>query len=252
MTVLVGIRCTDGIVIGSDSIATSSAGPQPLIQFPFDGKIAIFAESIIIATTGSIGFSQRLHHHVAAAIDGGVFKNFDVRECCNNISKRFLTDLGNTNAYRHPQHGVGFGALMGCALKNEPCLVEFGTTDFQSEIKKEKLFFASMGSGQMLADPFLAFVTRVLWRGQMPTVDTGKFGVYWVLDHTIKHAPGMVGPPIRLATLRSINGKWVAQEQDTQESAQYIAELEEHIHLFVVSSIEIAEALPLPLPPKAS
>jgi hypothetical protein len=68
----------------------------------------------------------------------------------------------------------------------------------------------------MLADPFLAFVCRVLWSNKMPTADDGKFGVYRVLDHTIKHAPGHVGYPICLATLtKNKDGKWIAKEEDT-------------------------------------
>jgi hypothetical protein len=32
MTILVGIQCTDGIVVGADSVSTSAAGPSPLIH----------------------------------------------------------------------------------------------------------------------------------------------------------------------------------------------------------------------------
>jgi hypothetical protein len=104
-----------------------------------------------------------------------------------------------------------------------------------------------MGSGQLLADPFLAFVSRVLWDGKMPTVDTGKFGVYWVLDHTIKLAPGGIGGPIKMAILRKANGAWSTQElEDTQEPAQYINELEKHIARFAHTGIEHAVAAPLP------
>jgi hypothetical protein len=138
---------------------------------------------------------------------------------------------------------------MAAAVKDGPFLAEFGTTDFQPEIKTGKLFFVSMGSGQMLADPFLAFVCRVLWDSKMPDVDRGKFGVYWVLAHTIKLAPGQVGPPIRLATLRQAKGVWVAEEQDTQESAQYIDELEKHIGGFAPqATIEEATVEPVPQP----
>jgi hypothetical protein len=35
----------------------------------------------------------------------------------------------------------------------------------------------------------------------MPTVDQARFGVYWVLDHTIKLAPGGVGGPIKMSEL---------------------------------------------------
>lgn len=249
MTILVGVRCSDGVVIGCDSIATSAMGQQPLMHLPYDGKMEIFDNSVIVATTGSVGYAQRLHPHIDAAIKGNVFRNFDARACTNNIAQRFIAELGNSSAPRHPQHGVGFGALVAGPLKDGPFLAEFGTTDFQPEIKNEKLFFVSMGSGQMLADPFLAFVTRVLWNNKMPTVDDAKFGVYWVLDHTIKLAPGTVGPPIRIATLRQEGNEWVAKEQDTQEAAQYIVELENHISQFVRAPVEQATPAPPPQPP---
>ena len=248
MTVLVGVLCTDGVVIGSDSIATSSMGQFPLIHIPFDGKIRVFDNTVIVATTGAIGFAQRLHEHIEEAIKGRVFANLAVRECTTNISQRFLTDLGKSLVQNHPQNGINFGALIAAPLKAGPFLAEYGTADFQPELKTEKLFFVSMGSGQVLADPFLAFVSRVLWKGKMPTVDEAKFGVYWVLAHTITLAPGKVGPPIRLATLRKVADKWVASEQDTQEFDQYIGELEAHIAKFIRAPVEEAPSEPPPVP----
>jgi hypothetical protein len=42
VTVLVGVRCTDGVVIGADSIATSAMGQLPLIHLESEPKIQIF------------------------------------------------------------------------------------------------------------------------------------------------------------------------------------------------------------------
>jgi hypothetical protein len=86
----------------------------------------------------------------------------------------------------------------------------------------------------------------------MPTVEEAKLGVYWVLDHTLKLAPGKVGPPIRLATLRMTEGKWTAAEQDTQEFAQYVEELENHIGKFIRATVEDAAANPPPAVPPAA
>jgi 20S proteasome alpha/beta subunit len=74
MTILVGVKCSDGIVIGADSIATSAAGHSPLIHLQSNNKIEIFGNSIIVAATGSVGFSQRLKHHVEQAVSGGCSK----------------------------------------------------------------------------------------------------------------------------------------------------------------------------------
>ncbi len=249
MTVLVGVRCSDGVVIGADSIATASMGHFPLIHLEADPKIQICKDAVIVATTGAVGYSQRLNSLIEAAAKGNVFANLSAREATTNISKKFITDLQESKAPSWPQEGWRFGGLLAAADKDGPYLAEFSTLDFQAEMKTGKIFFGSMGSGQMLADPFLAFVCRVLWKSEMPTVDQGKFGVYWVLNHTIKLAPGKVGHPIRLATLRKTNGVWVAKEQDTQESAQYIEELENYIGSFAPqATIEEAKVEPVPQP----
>jgi hypothetical protein len=219
------------------------------MQYETDNKIRI-SQNVIVACTGPVGFAQRLMYHVEAAIKGNVFKNLDWREGSANIPHRFLPDLQKTFAQNHAHGGLRFGALMAAAFKDEPYLIEYGPTDFQPEVKEGKTFFASMGSGQPLADPFLAFVCRVLWKGEMPTVDIGKLGVYWVLTHTIGLAPGMVGPPIHLATLRKSETEWVAEElQDTSEGAQFVELLEKHISDFAMTSIDTAQSEPPPPPP---
>jgi hypothetical protein len=214
-------------------MGTSSAGPSPLMHVQSNNKIKVFDSSVILATTGSVGLSQRLIHHVTAAIGGGVFKNLSANDGLSNVSKRFITDLTNSNHPHHPAAGFQFGGLLACCIKNEPYLVEYDTVNFQPEIKKDKLFFVSMGSGQVLADPFLAFVARVLWKNTMPPVEVGKFGVYWTLNHTIKLAPGGVGAPICLAVLRKNDGRWCVEESvDSPEQAEYVDDLEEYISRF--------------------
>jgi Proteasome subunit len=251
MTIIVGVRCTDGIVVGTDSVATSAMGPNPLVHLQSNSKIQIFPENVIVAATGAVGFTQRLYLHVEAAIKGQVFRNMSSMDCATNIAKRLLTDFQNSMVQKHPQLGLAFGGVMVAPFKDGPCLVEFATTDFQPEIKKDKMFFVSMGSGQVLADPFLAFVSRVLWKNKMPSIDAGKFGVYWVLDHTIRLAPMGIGGPIKLAVLKQVDGNWVAQElDDTQEAALYVSELEVHIGKFARSTIEDAPTTPPPVAPR--
>ena len=106
-----------------------------------------------------------------------------------------------------------------------------------------------MGSGQTLADPFLAFVARVMWGGKMPTVADAKFGVFWALKHAISLAPGGVGGPIVIATLQHSNGNWVAAEtNENQEMEEYITALEKHIGAFAREAIADAHVEPIPVP----
>ena len=205
MTILVGVKCTDGIVIGVDSIATSAHGRNPLVQIVSNDKLQLVGNKGLLAATGSVGLAQRIHliadkMWTDRKYSGGAMK------VATEFTAASVADFASTNVQMSQQHGLGFGALLGMVIDNKPELIEFGTTDFQPEIKQGNLFAVSMGSGQILADPFLAFVSRVLWHGKMPDVKLGKAGVFWVLDHTIKYAPGGVGEPIKLGVLQKMHG----------------------------------------------
>lgn len=250
MTIIVGVKCTDGVVIGSDSIATSAAGVTPIMQIISNDKIRIFVDKVIVATSGPAGYTQRLHFQIEAAVRGGVFSKLGKNERPQNISKRFLSDLQSSLALAHPNHGIGFGALLATEISGEPCLIEYASNSFQPEYKENKLFFVSMGSGQPLADPFLAFISKVLWKNTLPDIRLGRFGVYWALRHTINLAPGLVGPPIRIAILSKRDNSWAAFEPaEDQEAEQYIASLEDRIGARFSDSVDEAAApVPPPIP----
>lgn len=256
MTIIVGVRCTDGVVIGADSMATSSAGPQRLIQILSDDKINIISQKIIIACTGAVGLSQRFYSVVKAAWDPpNKWFQKPCNECIREIARAALKDFDHTGVQRFPpaQGGLQFGSLMAAPLDGAAQLIEFSPSDFQPEIKRDHLHFVSMGSGQVLADPFLAFVSRVLWGEKQPDVQMGAFGVYWVLSHTIQYAPGGVGPPIKIAVLKKEKGDWVARSfegTELQEPEQHVAEIEKLIASYPKASIEAAKGSPPPVPPK--
>lgn len=231
MTVLVGVRCTDGIVIGADSMATSAHGTNPVMQIPSGEKLRLIGNKAILAATGAVGLSQRIR-----IIADRMWEQKQFNGTGMTVAKAFagqcMTDFGESKVQMSPQHGLGFGALLAMVVGNEPYLVEFASTDFQPEIKVPPLFYVSMGSGQALADPFLAFVDRVLWKRTMPNVETAKIGVFWALYHTIQLAPGGVGGDIRIGVVRKVGIDWKAEIlADTGEQAQHIALLESRITL---------------------
>jgi len=256
VTILVGVRCSDGAVIGADSMATSSAGEQRLIQILSDDKINIIDNKIIIACTGAVGLSQRFRSVVKAAWDPPkkLFQK-SCMECSREIARAALQDFDHTGVSRLPpqQGGLQFGSLMAAPLDGTAQLIEFSSSDFQPEIKTDQMHFVSMGSGQVLADPFLAFISRVLWGGKPPDVQIGAFGVYWVLSHTIQYAPGGVGHPIKVAVLKKEKGEWLARSvegDELQEPEQHVVEIEKLIASYPRTSIEAAKGSPLPKPPE--
>jgi hypothetical protein len=221
LTVLVGVRCSDGVVIGTDSAATSSAGQIPLLRLSTD-KIAIVDGRVIVAGTGQIGLGQRFTEIIRKAHSEKKFQLPKV-ELGRYIASAANSDFASTGATKG-----SYGALLGAPVAHTGELIEFAVSDMQPEIKDKNLSFVAMGSGQLLAEPFISFVSRVFWRGAIPDVVTAKFGVFWALSHAISCAPGGIGEPIAMATLTSQKSGWEAKLLD-QEALQ---ELQQHVQEF--------------------
>jgi hypothetical protein len=227
------------------------AGPQLLFKKQADDKIEIVGNSVIVACTGSVGLGQRVNAIVKGCWDEKIFQKSAV-DCSKEISRRVGMDFQNTGLPRHPQTGLNFGVLLAAPLESQAQLVEFDTINFQPEIKKEKSCYVAIGSGQILAEPFLAFISRVLWKDAVPDVKLGMFGVYWALSHTIQYAPFGIGAPAHLAVLRREAKQWSVQrfdEPDLQETREHIADIEGKIGAAPAGSIKEAVAEEPPKPP---
>ena len=247
MTVLVGVKCTNGVVIGADSAATSAAGNIHLLKMASD-KIVIVDGRVIVAGTGQVGMGQRFAAIVKAAHGAKLFQKSTV-EVMKALSAQGGQDFASTGASK----GV-YGALLAAPVEAVGQLVEFAVSDFQPEIKTEKLHFVAMGSGQMLAEPFISFVSRAFWRSKVPDVQSAIFGVHWTLAHTIACAPGGVGDPIAIATLTNPgggNGGWKAEllsEAELGEQREHMAAIEEHIATYKEALLGDVAAEEVPKP----
>jgi 20S proteasome alpha/beta subunit len=251
VTIIVGVCCSDGVVIGADSLATSTMGPQPLFKKQSGDKIATVGDRVIVACTGAVGLSQRFCAVVQDGWNRKIFQHGVVKST-TELAKIAVSDFQASGVPRHQQFGYNFGALVAAPIDGAAQLIEFATVDLQPETKSDSSYFVAMGSGQMLAEPFLAFVDRVLWKNQMPDVRKAMFGVYWALNHTITYAPMGVGAPIKVAVLRKDGKDWSVQkfeEADIQETIEHIAAIEQQIGASLEKTIEAAAATEPPKPP---
>ena len=159
MTVVVGIRCTDGVVIGTDSAMTFGPSAQQMtIEQPYHSKIDVIDSRIIVAGTGQIGLGQRFAYEVEKLWRGKSLSGKNVAEVGNLIAKNTINNFSSTNAKTGQ-----YGALAAVPCRKKAELIEFDLAGFQPEFKTDDNWYASMGSGQMVADPLLGFVRRVFW-----------------------------------------------------------------------------------------
>ena len=224
MTAVVGVFCTDGAVIGTDSSATFGPDPQFRTIEQETDKIYVIENSIIVAATGEIGSTQRLCSIIRQAWTAKVFAQKEPLEVGKIISGSLVKDWANTGI---PLGKWPFGALIAFPHRDRAQLCEFYPHNFQPELKDERIWYCSMGSGQSITDPFLGLMREIFWEKGPPRVRDAIFAVTWALDHVIRFNPGGVNKPARVAVLGGNKGPMAARVLDDTELAQHRQLIEE-------------------------
>ena len=196
MTLVVGVRCTDGVVVGTDSAVTFGSGQHQTIEQPLQQKIDIIQNQIIVAGTGQVGLGQRF-----VDVTEQHWKNKDLQEKSVIDVGRMLARSAIQDFFATGIKTVNYGALVAVPCKYKAELIEFAVNDFQPEVKTRDIWYASMGSGQLVADPLLGFIRKTFWGDSPPSRQDGVFAVTMVLKLGCEMAPTGVAEPIQIAVL---------------------------------------------------
>lgn len=220
MTSIVGVLCSDGVVIGADSAATFGTTQFRTIEQTTE-KIDVIGNEVILAGTGFIGLGQRFRDVVQKQWDAGFFSKRRAIELVKGLSAGGINDFKETAAPK----GL-YGAIIGFACNKEPYLCEFEIEHFQPEIKEKRLWYESMGSAKVITDPFLALMRKAFWREGPPLVADAIFAVNWALQHAIEVNPGGVNGPIRIGVLEKVKDRFAARLLSEDESLEHSQNIE--------------------------
>jgi len=259
MTVVVGIKCENGIVVGADGSATSSDGVQPTIEQPMD-KIDLIGNRIIFTGSGAVGIKQRFLRILNDCYSKEqVFKKRDGHShfvISKNLTQRFLKDLSETGlAPGQPlyQRGSSFAGLLAFVYDNEPYLCEFPQGDLQPEFKEDQSWFCALGCGQRIVDPFLGFINRVFFPDKIPSLLDGIFIANWAIRHAINLNTGGINDPISMAIIeKNGHNKFEVRklsEDELLESEQMIQDVEKYMSSYkTVFQQQGGDSPPIPTP----
>lgn len=246
MTLLVGIRCKDGVVVAADRAVTFGTSPGNFTIAHKAQKVRVIKKTVIVAGTGHVGGAQRFLETAERAWDLQIAgKGKSPMDTCRILSAEFIKDCQSTGMQK-PSLGalVAFPSTKG----GGPQLCEFQTSDFQPELKDTGCWFVSMGSGQLIADSYLAFMREAFWRDGMPNLKEGMFAAAWVMRQSIKVAPGFIDEPIDIAVLQGEKAKML--EQGELDYYMDVAdEATKHFGTFDPSNVTSTGATPEPPPP---
>ena len=216
-------RCTDGIVIGTDSGITHLANQYPTIIQPIQNKIEVIQDELIVTGTGQIGHGQRFTDIIKQHWGKKEFREKSIIDIGRILSNYTINDFKKTFS----SIGV-YGALVaipcGCTVE----LIEFQFADFQPEIKTIDHWYVSMGWGQPIADTLLRFF-REIWGNEPPNYKMGICVVTMVLKLSCKMSPNTLTEPIQIAVLSSKNGGLCAFRLSENELSEYIKNFDDSI-----------------------
>ncbi|SRR6266851_152025 len=254
MTLIVGMRCTDGVVIGADGASTyATTGGQRTILQP-TRKIEIIEKKVIAAVSGSVGLGQRFTEAVRVACAEGKLADKSPVECMCVLSQQMRPHaLQEIDVVRQAQAVLGQAAVMSLVSSSVIALPVGERSElFQfdwlctPERATDHNPFVTIGSGQPIADPFLAFLRRIFWPDKPPSLPDGVFAVFWTLQHAIQTNPGGVAGPIQIVTLDG-NGAEELDPADLEEHKASVAAAEERLRSFRSDLVaETAERAPMP------
>ena len=219
MTLVVGIKCRDGVVIGADSITTFGSA----IEQEVDDKVKIIEDDVLVASAGDVGLSQAAVGHLKTRWN-------DVRDCAELTSARevisgliwegmrpALTRAAEASALlgENLANSLACNFMVACPCEDSHKLIVFDKSAQSLEVTLSSPFF-SIGSGHFQADPFLAFLKRIFWSDSAPkTLTEGILCALWTLDHVSRVNAGLgVGGRPNVFTLSKVEGAWQAVRVD--------------------------------------
>lgn len=221
MTLIIGVKCRDGIVIGSDSLQTFGTG----IEQEVSNKIEYLARDALIASAGAVGLIQlikeklRISWETVQTEDDVYRARILLQELIWSEVKRAMDHASEAQEYLQEDliPTVLTGSVIAFPLKGAAVLLRINEIGQSYEVSCDSPF-VSIGSGDFQADPFLAFVKRVVWHNQQPeAIEDGILGVLWTLQHVIEVNGGLgVGGSPVVATLQRVDEHW---EADTRTGA---------------------------------
>ena len=256
MTLIIGIKCADGVVLGADGAATlgNAIGQSTVLQSMT--KLEVLQGRIIMGVSGPVGLGQLYSDRVNQLWDqkklgcgvglpdamrllrDAILSDARVAIQGAAVSVPFLGQAAQIGALTH--------TVVALPIAGRSELIQF---DYQGspDAATEDLPYVAVGSAQSLADPFLAFVRRIFWPKSLPRLADGVFATVWTLMHSITVAPGGVSKPIQVATLKGRGQDWrgeIFTQEALDEHQQNIAEAERHLAKFRESPADLETGPP--------
>ena len=255
MTLILGIKCQEGIVLGADGAATLGALGQQTVR-QLTKKLEIITDCVVVGVSGPVGLHQRFADEVRGLWENRAFVGRGAAEPAPSsaaamvkiseaLRKHILPEM-QAAAASGQVTGQGIAlqsaisqSIVALPVGRSACLFQFDHQGSPEEAT-DQLPFVSIGSGQRIADPFLAFVRKMFWKKGCPSINAGIFATLWTLQHAIETNPGGISDPKQIVLVERIRDNWRARElpdEELEEHLKAIGSVEQYLSEFPAGKV---------------
>lgn len=213
MTIVVCIKCKDGVVIAADSMLTIGEMQQP------GQKVHTINDRQLFAFAGDLSLAERFRAFAAMQNEGNLDdKLYYASHIAGLVGQNFAnTGIDPTKA--------NLATILVHEYRGNIEACEF--LGINHRYLDEHHFTSILGSGVGAALPFLNFLLETFTDNRQPSIADGKLFATWSVRYAISRLAGGVGGDIDLATAeRENSGKWVFRQllddevTETEEAIQ--------------------------------
>lgn len=250
MTVVVGIYCSDGVVIAADSALTINS----VIEEAYLKKIACLSDDLVVGFAGDLGFAQRFRQVVK-----DIWNNPERIQIGSDEFHKII-ELFSTNGimeflkYVRPTDPINIPStfVIGFAHAGQHHLCMLPAGNFQPMVINENLPFCSLGSGHYLTNPFLSFIKKVFWSGEScPKLPVGIFSAVMAMYLAVELNAGGINAPIHIAILEKQSDGYACRKLHEDELSVHqenckeaLKHFSKYSHFFDRENIQNAPSIP--------
>lgn len=246
--------------MAADGAATLGSLSEVTAQQRTIKKLTIHNKAdVVIGTAGPVGLGQGIR---AALEDGFTNGNYTgrieivARQMRGLMTRIIQPEMQSVRELRGAAPEIAGRAdacmhtLIAFPYNSHAELIQFDPA-CSPTIANDELPFVCLGIGQGIADHFLAFIRRVLWKESVPTLALGVFSALWTLRHVIHTNAFGIQDPIQIVTLSAESGKFEAREMTKEELTDHAASVDsaEHIIWRWGCEFSASPAVVAPTPP---
>ncbi len=221
MTLALAFLCSDGIVFASDSMVTNFISDEPHTH-RHGKKVHLLKNKQLFAYAGDRWLSDRIQN-VIETTPVNLDPNSHPINHTYAIRQNIVKDLASTQL----QFPVSLEVLTTFSHNNNNYCCCFDI-EGQPKILNEQDYYMTIGTGSVLADPFLLFLIESFCPNGPPNVVNGIILGTWIIDHVVKTNPGGVGDPIQIMVLEKQPGKGTRSRIVTKtEIDEYLSVIKE-------------------------